>query len=196
MQLALNITHRAHAATETKSTEPGKQQSKLATPAKGDSAPAPLAPKVKRAVKPLPKEATAQTEAAASRETKTEAAPKSPKAQKSPSPPKAVKQQKSATPPKSQLKAFKPSKTAKADKADKAPKIPKPAKPVRDSFTLPANEYALIGELKTRLFALGHPAKKSELLRAGFRVLASLPVDELMAAVNALPEVKVGRKKK
>lgn len=41
------------------------------------------------------------------------------------------------------------------------------AKPVRDSFTMPQADYALIDKLKERALAFRRPAKKSELLRAG-----------------------------
>jgi hypothetical protein len=73
---------------------------------------------------------------------------------------------------------------------EKAPKL------VRDSFTMPKDEHAQIATLKTRLLKLAHPAKKSELIRAGFKALSALGDEALLAAVNALPVLKVGRKKK
>ncbi len=45
---------------------------------------------------------------------------------------------------------------------------------VRDRFTLPESEYARIGELKERCLQAGLRVKKSELLRAGLRLLARL----------------------
>jgi hypothetical protein len=78
------------------------------------------------------------------------------------------------------------------DKAAKAPKPPK-AKIVRDSFTMPKPEYAVIDEIKSRVALLGRPAKKSEVLRAGIQQLAALADEELLAAFSGLPEIKTGR---
>ena len=69
-------------------------------------------------------------------------------------------------------------------------------KPVRDSFTMPPDDYALIAQIKQRALNLAHPAKKSELLRAGLRVLAGLGDTALLAALTAVPPLKTGRPKK
>ncbi len=71
----------------------------------------------------------------------------------------------------------------------------KPRKPkmVRDSFTMPKPEYAVIEALKQRAAQAGRPAKKSELLRAGLRLLEGLPSAALVAALQALPAIKTGR---
>jgi hypothetical protein len=66
---------------------------------------------------------------------------------------------------------------------------------VRDSFTMPASEYALIGQLKHRAVALARPAKKSELLRAGLKLLAATGDAALLAALQATPTIKTGRPK-
>jgi hypothetical protein len=63
-------------------------------------------------------------------------------------------------------------KPKKALDADKPPKSKKP-KLVRDSFTIPKDEYQVIDTLKQRSAKLGQPMKKSELLRAGIKVLDS-----------------------
>lgn len=81
-----------------------------------------------------------------------------------------------------------------------APPAPAEAKPhrdklVRDSFTMPASEYALIGQLKHRAVALARPAKKSELLRAGLKLLAAAADAALLAALQATPTIKTGRPK-
>lgn len=75
------------------------------------------------------------------------------------------------------------------------PEVAKPAKLklVRDGFTIPAAEYAALGELKQRALAAGHPAKKSELLRAGIKLLAVLTDKALLAALANVPAVKTGR---
>jgi hypothetical protein len=74
-------------------------------------------------------------------------------------------------------------------------KIKKP-KLVRDSFTMPKPEYAVIDELKQRAAKLGHPVKKSELLRAAIKVLAALPDAGFIAAMAAVPPIKTGRPSK
>ncbi len=91
--------------------------------------------------------------------------------------------------------------------ASKAPTLPqaapavksaktKKAKPVRDSFTMPKGEYAVLSQLKHRGLTLAHPAKKSELIRAGVSVLAALSDADFLAALNALPAIKTGRPSK
>ena len=73
-----------------------------------------------------------------------------------------------------------------------APKAPK-EKPVRDSFTMPPAEYAVIAAIKQRALKLGHPAKKSEVLRAGLKTLAAMSDKMLLAALQAVPPLKTGR---
>lgn len=84
--------------------------------------------------------------------------------------------------------------TAKAAKVTKAVKPRKP-KLVRDSFTIPKDEYGVLAELKQRCAKLEHPAKKSELLRAGIKALAGLSDKSLLAALKAVPSIKTGRPK-
>jgi hypothetical protein len=79
----------------------------------------------------------------------------------------------------------KPAKPAKAEKT----KI----KLVRDSFTMPSTDWALIQQLKERALGFKRPTKKSELLRAGLHVLAGLTDAKLQAALNTLEPLKVGR---
>lgn len=61
---------------------------------------------------------------------------------------------------------------------------------VRDSFAMPKAEYAALDELKQRVALLGHPLKKSELLRAGIKLLATLPDTRLLAAIAELSSLK------
>ncbi|MBL8275634.1 MAG: hypothetical protein JNL93_02965 [Pelomonas sp.] len=70
---------------------------------------------------------------------------------------------------------------------------PERAKLVRDGFTMPADDYALIAELKHRLHDVKREAKKSELLRAGLHALAQLDAPELAAALDRLVPIKTGR---
>ena len=103
------------------------------------------------------------------------------------------------TPVKSVKRAAAPT-TAKAKPAA-APALPakearaKKPKLVRDSFTIPKDEYAVIETLKQRAGSLAQPAKKSELLRAGLKLLAGLPDAALRTALQAVPSIKTGRPK-
>ena len=66
-------------------------------------------------------------------------------------------------------------------------------KVIRDSFTMPAADYELIGVLKQRCIELGIAMKKSELLRAGLAALQRLPDDGLAQIATAVENVKTGR---
>lgn len=79
--------------------------------------------------------------------------------------------------------------------AQPAAKADKPKKPklVRDSFTIPKAEYAVLEELKQRAARLGQPAKKSEVLRAGVKALAAMTDAAFVASIAAVPAVKTGR---
>lgn len=66
---------------------------------------------------------------------------------------------------------------------------------VRDSFTMPKNEYQTLDVLKTRLLRLSHSAKKSELLRAGVASLGRMSDSQLLAAIAVVPNLKTGRPK-
>lgn len=83
---------------------------------------------------------------------------------------------------------------AAAKPAVKADKTKKP-KLVRDSFTIPKSEYAVIDALKLRSNKLAHPAKKSELLRAGIKALAAMTDIQFKAALAEVPAIKTGRPK-
>jgi hypothetical protein len=55
-------------------------------------------------------------------------------------------------------------------KTQKTPKIKK----VRDSFSMPENEYREIARIKAACKIAGLPVKKSEVLRAGLKALSKL----------------------
>ena len=74
-----------------------------------------------------------------------------------------------------------------------APPKAKKDKLIRDSFTIPKAEYAVIDALKQRSITLVRPAKRSELLRAGIKVLAGLSDAALLAALGQVPIIKTGR---
>ena len=67
---------------------------------------------------------------------------------------------------------------------------------VRDSFTMPQSDFAVIATLKATALGARRAAKKSELLRAGLRALAALDAKALVAALDRLDPVKTGRPKK
>lgn len=72
---------------------------------------------------------------------------------------------------------------------------PKKDKLIRDSFTLPREDFELIAALKDRALDFKRPTKKSELLRAGLQALAKLDPAALRAALEALRPLKAGRPK-
>lgn len=81
---------------------------------------------------------------------------------------------------------------AKRAKAGKPVKAKKP-KLVRDSFTMPESEYALIAALKKRCLVAGVSAKKSEILRAAVANLAKLSDVSVVSALRRLDVIKTGR---
>lgn len=94
-------------------------------------------------------------------------------------------------------------KTAKIPASPKPVAAPRAAAPkkvkhklVRDSFTMPHDDFKLIDQLKDRALGFKRPAKKSELLRAGLQALAGLSDAKLKAALDALAPLKPGRPRK
>ena len=69
----------------------------------------------------------------------------------------------------------------------------KQEKVVRDTFTMPREDYEKLTVLKQRCLDAGFAAKKSELVRAGLLLLASEPTKRLIAAVKAVEPVRTGR---
>lgn len=86
-------------------------------------------------------------------------------------------------------------KAAVAMNPEKKAALPKVKKDklIRDSFTIPKAEYAVIDELKQRAVKLNSPVKKSELLRAGIKLLATLSNAALTTALTQVPTIKTGR---
>ena len=83
--------------------------------------------------------------------------------------------------------AVAPKESPAKDVKAKKPKL------VRDSFTIPKDEYAVIDGLKERAVRLSRPVKKSELLRAGLKLLAGLSDTALLTALESVPSIKTGR---
>jgi len=82
--------------------------------------------------------------------------------------------------------------SAAMPKVEKLLKAKKP-KLVRDSFTIPKLEYLILEELKQRGGKLGTAIKKSELIRAGVKALASMSDASFLTALKAVPAIKTGR---
>jgi hypothetical protein len=70
-----------------------------------------------------------------------------------------------------------------------------PAKPVlvRDSFTMPQAEYAVLAQVKQACLKAGVEVKKSELLRIGVALLGQIDVATVQAVLASLPQLKTGR---
>lgn len=95
---------------------------------------------------------------------------------------------------KPRLKLSKSKASVKAKPADQAvaSKVKK-AKLVRDSFTIPKDEYMALQKLKDRSTMLTKAAKKGELLRAGLQALAKMPDAAFLATLAAIPALKTRR---
>ena len=144
-----------------------------------------------------------------------------PAAAPKPARPAAVKKTAAAKPAAAKTPVARPAKAAKVEKPAKAVKAapqatmapvvdaaaaPPPAstpkaprtkeKLVRDSFTMPRAEFAVIHELKERALGFKRATKKSELLRAGLQVLAALDDTTLKTVLDLLPALKAGRPRK
>jgi hypothetical protein len=69
----------------------------------------------------------------------------------------------------------------------------KKVKLVRDSISIPKNEYEVLAEMKLRAGKLGVLIKKTELLRAGIKALDTMSDADFLVAVRAVPSLKTGR---
>lgn len=65
---------------------------------------------------------------------------------------------------------------------------------IRDTFSLPHDDYALIDELRQTAARQGVIATKSEMVRAGLRLLRSMEALDVSKAVLQLERLKPGRK--
>jgi len=151
------------------SATPAKSPSANASPAKPVAKTAP-----KAAAKAVAKPAASATEKLA-KVAPAKAAPKAATKPVAKNPPKASKQA-----------APKETKEAK----DKKVKL------VRDSIAIPKTEYAVLAELKLRAAKLASEAKKTEIIRAGIKALASMSDKDFLAAVKSVPNLKTGRPSK
>jgi hypothetical protein len=101
-------------------------------------------------------------------------------------------------------KAITPLKTSHKPAVTATPKAPEVAAPekaktakkpklVRDSFTMPKDEYLAIETLKQRATRLQRTTKKSELLRAGIMALSAMDDKGFAAILAKVPALKTGR---
>jgi len=90
----------------------------------------------------------------------------------------------------------KPGKASAAPAAVTAKPTRTKDKLVRDSFTMPRADFALIHQLKERALGFRRAIKKSELLRAGLQALSALEDRALQAMLDKLTAIKAGRPKK
>ena len=132
---------------------------------------------------------TPQSPAKTSRTAAKAAAPLASPARKMPAPKAPAKKTPAAKKP-----ALK-SAVTKAPKAAAPEKIKPAKKPklVRDSFTMPKDEYQAIETLKQRATGLQRTVKKSELLRAGLMALSAMDDKNLVAILAKVPALKTGR---
>jgi len=79
--------------------------------------------------------------------------------------------------------------------ASKADKLTKPQL-VRDSFTIPESEYAVLAKVKKACLKEGFEIKKSELIRIGVALLADMSSSKVKSAKKKLQTVKTGRPRK
>lgn len=66
---------------------------------------------------------------------------------------------------------------------------------VRDSFTMPEEEYAVLALVKKACLKAGFEIKKSELLRVGVALISQIDMATLKSVLASLPQLKTGRPK-
>ncbi len=133
--------------------------------------------------KRVPKSVSKPTETAEAAATVAESAV-------APTPKRAAKKTKAAA----QAAKAAPKAAPAAEAAAKPAKAHKP-KLVRDSFTMPKDEYQVLDALKRRALGLEKHVRKSELLRAGIQALAAMNDRALLKALGGVPTLKTGRPK-
>jgi hypothetical protein len=73
-------------------------------------------------------------------------------------------------------------------------KIPQKSSVVRDTFSMPPADCALIETLRTTAARDGRIVSKSEIIRAGLHALCRLNGPDLVEVIKRLEKVKPGRK--
>ena len=152
---------------------------------------APTSAQAAPTAKAVPAQTPARAPAAKKRASATSAAPARKAAAKRP-----VAAKKAA--PVRTAASAKPAAAPTAAAALAAGKLAKDKKPkmVRDSVTIPKAEYLVLEAMKQRAAQLKVTVKKTELIRAGMKHLATLPDAVFLAAIAAVPSLKTGRPSK
>lgn len=138
-------------------------------PAKPAAKPAAPAPAVKKAARPAAKPA--------------------PKADDKPAPKLSAKAAPKAEPKAAPKAASKPARAMAEREKVRKPKL------VRDSFTMPEEEYAVLALVKKACLKAGFEIKKSELLRVGVVLISQIDMATLKSVLARLPQLKTGRPK-
>jgi hypothetical protein len=84
--------------------------------------------------------------------------------------------------------------SGKPESAAKRPAAPRQTKAVRDIFTMPPDDHALIDTLRKTCLRADIDATKSLIIRAGLHALNTMTEAELLALVAGLERLKPGRK--
>ena len=79
---------------------------------------------------------------------------------------------------------------------ERAPAVEARPALVRDSFTMPEQEYAVLSQVKKACLKAGFEIKKSELLRIGVALISQIDMATLQKVLASLPTLKTGRPKK
>lgn len=70
-----------------------------------------------------------------------------------------------------------------------------PVRVIRDTFTMPPDDHALLDKLRARALANGQIVNKSELVRAGLRTLHGFSEADFRKVIAQVEKVKPGRPK-
>lgn len=76
--------------------------------------------------------------------------------------------------------------------ANSTPALPKV---IRDTFSLPPTDYALLEQLRGRALSVGLAINKSELVRTGLRLLSELNEADFRQIIQRIDKIKPGRPK-
>ncbi|CAN5676496.1 hypothetical protein BH11PSE12_BH11PSE12_26630 [soil metagenome] len=107
----------------------------------------------------------------------------------------AISATKAAIKPTTKLNGKQAAAPAKATPVVAKDKVKK-EKLVRDSFTMPESEYAVLSQVKKACITAGVEVKKSQLLRIGLLLLSQTNVSNLQTLIARLAPLKAGRPKK
>lgn len=183
--------------------KPAAPRKAAAKPAAKPAAKAAVKPAARPAAKPAAKAAARKPAAKTAVKPAAKAAVKpAAKAAVKPAAKAAVKPAAAPARPVARKAAVKKVPTSKAQAAIDVPEVTaeerektRKAKLVRDSFTMPEQEYAVLGQVKKACLKAGFEIKKSELLRIGVALISQLDMATLQKVLGSLPQLKTGRPK-